>query len=714
MIPTDSLPTDVTKGQFVDLEQVIRELSALNDLSRSNPLQARDLAAALGRMTEVVARTLKTERVSIWRYSDAHSAISCVELYELSAHRHSSGMELKVQDYPAYFKALAASEVIAADDAHQDARTCEFSKRYLRPLGITSMMDVPIYVAGMLDGVLCHEHIGAGRQWRPDEQMFAVAAANLISLVMGQWERRRAEEALRESQERFRAFMDSGLAVAFMKDEDGRMVYANQPFERCFQLTRSNWFGKTDFELWPQETAKKLRENDLSVFAGGVPVELTETVPAPDGSPHSWLVFKFPFTDVSGKRFLGGMAVDTTEHKQLEEQLRQSQKMEAVGKLAGGVAHDFNNLLTIITGYSQLLLDRIGQDSPLRGNLMEIKKAGDRASSLTQQLLAFSRRQVLKPKVLDLNTVVAGLEGMLQRLVGEDIHLVTALDPELGPVKADPGQIEQAIMNLVVNARDAMPQGGRLTIETANVGRTTADRRGESLKEPARYAMLAVSDTGCGMDAQTQARIFEPFFTTKEVGKGTGLGLSTVYGIVEQSGGHIDVASELGRGTTFKIYLPRVDDAVAERGGAKVPASQQRGTETVLIVEDEPGVRALARDTLQRLGYSVLEARHGIEALVIGDQHPGTIHLLMADVVMPQMNGREVAERLLRVRPKVKVLYVSGYTENAIVHHGVLAPGTNFLQKPFTPDDLSEKVREVLDSQAERPSMNCLGREVSG
>src|SRR5438093_1601653 len=577
------------------------------------------------------------------------------------------------------------------------------------------MMDVPIYVAGVLDGVLCHEHMGAGRQWRPDEQMFAVAAANLVFLVIGQWERRRAEESLRESQEEFRAFMDSCLAVAFMKDEDGRMVYANQPFERFFKLTRSDWFGKTDFELWPQETAKKLRENDRSVFAGGVPVELTETVPAPDGSPHSWLVFKFPFTDVSGKRFLGGMAVDTTEHKQVEEQLRQSQKMEAVGKLAGGVAHDFNNLLTIITGYSQLLLDRIGQDSPLRGNLMEIKKAGDRASSLTQQLLAFSRRQVLKPKVLDLNTVVAGLEGMLQRLVGEEIHLVTALDPALGPVKADPGQIEQAIMNLVVNARDAMPQGGRLTIETANnVERTTADSRGASLKEPATYAMLAVSDTGCGMDAQTQARIFEPFFTTKEVGKGTGLGLSTVYGIVEQSGGRIDVASELGRGTTFKIYLPRVDDAVAERGGDKVSASQPCGTETVLIVEDEPGVRALARDTLQRRGYSVLEARHGIEALVIGDQHPGTIHLLMADVVMPQMNGREVAERLLRVRPKVKVLDVSGFTENAIVHHGVLAPGTNFLQKPFTPDDLSEKVREVLDSQAERPSMNCLGREVSG
>jgi len=683
----------------VDTQRVIRQLSALNDLSRSNPLQARDLPAALGRMTDVVARTLKTERVSIWRYNHAHSAISCAELYELSAHRHSSGAELLIEDYPAYFKALAASDLIAADDAHRDARTCEFSERYLQPLGITSMMDVPIYVAGRLDGVLCHEHVGARRQWRPDEQMFAVAAANLVSLVIGQWEQRRAEEALLESQERFRVFMDSGLAVAFMKDEDGRMVYVNQPFEQVFELTRSEWLGKSDFELWPQETAQKLRENDLAVLAGGVPVELMETIPAPDGSPHYWLVFKFPFTDVSGKRFLGGTGIDITERKQLEEQLRQSQKMEAVGKLAGGVAHDFNNLLTIITGYSQLLFDRVGPDSPLRGNLMEIKKAGDRASSLTQQLLAFSRRQVLKPKVLDLNAVVAGLEGMLQRLVGEDIHLVTALDPELGPVKADPGQIEQVIMNLVVNARDAMPKGGRLTIETANVERTTSDIQGQSLKGPARCARLAVSDTGCGMDAQTQARIFEPFFTTKEVGKGTGLGLSTVYGIVQQSGGHIEVSSEVGRGTTFEIYLSRVDDAVEERGGDTVAADLPRGAETVLVVEDEPGVRALVRDTLRMRGYSVLEARHGIEALVIGGQHPGPIHLLMADVVMPQMNGREVAERLLRVRPDIKVLYVSGYSEDAIVHHGVLTPGTNFLQKPFTPGALADKVREVLDAQ---------------
>ncbi|HET8580547.1 MAG TPA: ATP-binding protein, partial [Nitrospiraceae bacterium] len=629
----------------MDIERVIRQLSALNALSRGNSLQVRDLVAALGRMTEMAARTLNVERVSIWRYNKAHSAIYCVELYELSAQRHSSGTELLIKDYPAYFKALAASEIIAADDAHRDARTCEFSERYLRPLGITSMMDVPIHVAGRLDGVLCHEHVGAARQWRPDEQIFAVATANLVSLVIGQWERRRAEEALRESQERFKAFMDSGLAVAFMKDEDGRMVYVNQPFERFFKLTRSEWLGKSDFELWPQETAQKLRENDLAVIAGGVPVELMETIPAPDGAPHHLLVFKFPFTDVSGKRFLGGMAVDITERKQLEEQLRQSQKMEAVGKLAGGVAHDFNNLLTIITGYSQLLMDRVGHDSPLHGNLMEIKRAGDRASSLTQQLLAFSRRQVLKPKVLDLNAVVTGLEGMLQRLVGEDIQVVTALDPELGPVKADPGQIEQVIMNLVVNARDAMPQGGRLTIETANVEMSTGSGHGESLKEPARYAMLAVSDTGCGMDAQTQTRIFEPFFTTKEVGKGTGLGLSTVYGIVEQSGGHIDVASEVGRGTIFKIHLPRVDDAVAERVADTVSDKLPRGTETVLIVEDEPGVRALARDTLRRHGYFVLEARHGIEALVIGSQHPGSIHLLMADVVMPQMNGREVAER---------------------------------------------------------------------
>jgi CheY-like chemotaxis protein len=334
----------------------------------------------------------------------------------------------------------------------------------------------------------------------------------------------------------------------------------------------------------------------------------------------------------------------------------------------------------------------------MRAEIEEIKKAGERAGSLTQQLLAFSRRQVLLPKVLDLNAIVGSMGGMLQRLLGEDIHLVTALDHTLGPVRADPGQLEQVMMNLVVNARDAMPQGGKLTIETTTVEIKDMYHHGQVVV-PGRYAMLAVSDNGCGMDAVTKSHLFEPFFTTKGPGMGTGLGLSTVYGIVRQSGGYVFAYSELGHGSTFKVYVPRVEDAVeALELGLPTPELPQ-GTETILLVEDEPGVRALVRDTLMLQGYTVLEARHGIEALMIGTQKTGVIHLLLTDVVMPQMGGREVADRLLAARSDLRVLYMSGYTENAVVHRGVLNPGTAFLQKPFTPDLLVYKVREVLDAE---------------
>jgi PAS domain S-box-containing protein len=396
---------------------------------------------------------------------------------------------------------------------------------------------------------------------------------------------------------------------------------------------------------------------------------------------------------------LRGLLIDITERKNLEDQLRQSQRVEAVGKLAGGIAHDFNNLVTIISGYGNLLMSRLNEDDAARKDIEEIKKAAERAASLTQQLLAFSRRQVLLPKVLDLNAVLINMEEMLQRLIGEDIDLVSVQDPALGRVKADPGQMEQVIMNLVVNARDAMPKGGKLTIETGNVEIQQSYRTGDVALVPGRYVMLAVSDTGCGMDAETQTRIFEPFFTTKGPGKGTGLGLSTVYGIVKQSGGYVFVYSEASRGTTFKIYLPRIEGSVEPPEQPKIPVALCGGNETVLLVEDEPGVRVLVRETLQLYGYKVLEARHGYEALLIEQDYLNPIHMLISDVVMPQMSGREVADRLASARRDLKVLYISGYTEAAVIHHGVLDPGTAFLQKPFAPDDLVRKVREVLDAE---------------
>jgi signal transduction histidine kinase/CheY-like chemotaxis protein len=396
---------------------------------------------------------------------------------------------------------------------------------------------------------------------------------------------------------------------------------------------------------------------------------------------------------------------DITERKRAEEekavlhaQLIQSQKMESVGRLAGGVAHDFNNVLTVILGFAEFGIDDLREGDPLRENLEEIRSASERAAAITRQLLAFSRKQVLQPIALDLNAVATGLEKMLRRLLGEDIELAQVLGPDLGIVTADRVQIEQVIVNLAINARDAMPQGGKLTIETANVELDEEYAVLHASVKPGPYVLLAVSDTGHGMDEATMTRIFEPFFTTKEVGKGTGLGLSTVYGIVKQSGGNIWVYSEPGKGTTFKIYLPCDRSAVA---AGSAPAARKipiRGGETILIVEDEEALRGLAERSLKRAGFHVLTAADGEQALLLCEKHPKPIHLLLTDVVMPRMSGRVLAERLTTVRPAMKVLFMSGYTDNAIVHHGILVPGTQFIAKPFGVVALAAKVREVLDS----------------
>jgi signal transduction histidine kinase/CheY-like chemotaxis protein len=392
---------------------------------------------------------------------------------------------------------------------------------------------------------------------------------------------------------------------------------------------------------------------------------------------------------------------EVAERKLAEEQLRQAQKMEAVGKLAGGVAHDFNNLLTVINGQTDLSLRRLSQDDPIYRKLEAIKGAGEQAASLTRQLLAFSRKQVLQPKVLDLNKVIFETNKILQRLIGEDVDLLIGLGPELGKVKADPSQLEQVLMNLAINARDAMPQGGKLTIETDDVFIDEEYASHHFSIHPGRYIVLAVSDTGCGMDEATQSHIFDPFFTTKEVGKGTGLGLSTVYGIVKQSGGNIWVYSEVGRGTTFKIYLPCVESPIGEPKIGAEDTDLQIGTETVLLVEDEERVRDMTKEILQESGYQVLEAKHGQDALRVADRHAGIIHLMLSDVVMPQMSGRELAERLAPLRKDMKVLYMSGYTDDAIVHHGVLDEGMSFIEKPFTPNALARKVREILNTTVE-------------
>jgi nitrogen-specific signal transduction histidine kinase/CheY-like chemotaxis protein len=389
------------------------------------------------------------------------------------------------------------------------------------------------------------------------------------------------------------------------------------------------------------------------------------------------------------------VARDITERRHLEDQLRQAQKMEAVGRLAGGLAHDFNNLLTAVTGYAEILVNRLEPGDRNRKELEQILKAGQRATSLTQQLLAFSRRQRLEPKVLDLNAIVADLEKMLRRLIGEDIDLTVALAPDLGCVEADPSQVGQVLMNLVVNARDAMPRGGKLTIATANREVAEADARVDLAV--GSYVTLAVGDTGCGMDAETKARIFEPFFTTKSADNGTGLGLSMVYGVVKQTGGHIVAESEVGAGTTFTIYLPRVHVSNEEAQEPDVSAEPLQGSETVLLVEDERIVRDLAATMLRNRGYRVVEATSGSHALEVARNHDGPLHLLVTDVVMPGMSGCELADRIVAARPGIRLLYMSGYASDATAHHGMVDTHSAFLRKPFTPRALATRVRAALD-----------------
>jgi PAS domain S-box-containing protein len=516
--------------------------------------------------------------------------------------------------------------------------------------------------------------------------------------------RKLAEEELRESEERYRLLFESNPQPMWVYDlETFAFLAVNQSAVSHYGYSKDEFLGMTINDVRPKEDIPVRAEYQSKASGGNQNAGVWRhrkkdgTIIEVEITAHSLV-----FDDRRAELIL---ANDITERQRLEaalsiseEQLRQSQKLEAIGQLAGGIAHDFNNLLTVIGGYSSILLNKFDQENPFRTSVEEIKKASDRASGLTRQLLAFSRKQILQPKILDLNVVVSDLDKMLRRLIGEDIDLLTLTDPKLAKVKADPGQIEQVLLNLIVNARDAMPDGGKLTIETANAT-LSEDYAVSHAAVGGSYVMLAVSDTGCGMEPELQKHVFEPFFTTKAAGKGTGLGLATVYGIVRQSEGHIWLYSEPGRGTCFKLYLPCAEEDVvgqaSEAGQRLVP----KGTETLLLVEDEDQVRGIVQAILEQQGYEVLTAANGEEALKLAEVHGPGIHMLMTDVVMPQMSGRQLAEELTRIRPQLKVLYMSGYTDDAIVRHGLLDASLNFIQKPFDAASAARKVREVLDSE---------------
>jgi two-component system, cell cycle sensor histidine kinase and response regulator CckA len=542
-----------------------------------------------------------------------------------------------------------------------------------------------------------------------DTLHMSLAVRGLIGLVLlfdlyaiyQQLQIYRMRHQLIEREQLFRLISENAADMIAVVDSSGKRLYNSPAYERILGYTQEELASTSALEQVHPDDRAKVEEAAREARAGGVGRGIEYRMRHKNGTWRQMESTANTVRNAQGKvESLIIVNRDITDRRHLEEQFRQAQKMEAVGRLSGGVAHDFNNLLGVIIGYAEFLQERLEASDPLRASVEEILKAGKRAASLTRQLLAFSRQQVLDPKVLDLRVAVTDMEKLLRRLIGEDIELTTAIDPQLGKVKADQGQLEQVIMNLAVNARDAMPQGGKVTIQLEN---TVLDqdyvRRYPYPVQPGPYVLLMVTDTGVGMDAETKARAFEPFFTTKEKGKGTGLGLSTVYGVVKQSGGYIDVESAPGAGTTFKIFLPRVHEEIsAERQHADASATA-RGNETILIAEDETSLRTLTSATLELNGYKVLQAKDGLEALEVSRNHEGPIDLLLTDIVMPGMGGRALAEELGRERKDMRIVYMSGYTGQAVGSQGPVEPGSFYLHKPFTRQALTQKIREALDSQ---------------
>jgi len=559
-------------------------------------------------------------------------------------------------------------------------------------------MGVPLRAGSQTFGVLVvqsyREDVRFGER---DKEVLTFVSQQLASAI----DHKRHEEALRQSESRYRSLVQSAVYGIYRSSVDGRFLDVNPALIHMLGYDSADELVKLDPQrevfVEPAEHERLLQEFQRTGCLDSAEVRWKRK----DGSVITVRLSGRAATELDeADQALEIIAEDITDRRALEDQFRQAQKMEAVGRLAGGVAHDFNNLLMVVSGYTEVLMEALDQNDPLLVKVQAIQQAADRATTLTRQLLAFSRKQLLELKVVDVNSIVADMERLLRPLIGENIDLTTKLTPNVGHTRADAGQLEQVIMNLVVNAKDAMPDGGRILIQTSEADPDTA-RREHSLIEPGTYILLSVSDTGAGMDRETQSRIFEPFFTTKEKGKGTGLGLSTVYGIVKQGGGYIFAQSEPGCGTTFRIYLPRVADPADSPRVDKHAQAAAGGSETVLLVEDEESVRELVRETLKTRGYTVIEASDGIAGMRVSEEYQGNIEILITDVVMPGMSGRELAKRVAAARPNIRVLYLSGYTEDAIIHEGALEPGTGFLQKPFTLQVLARKVREVLQGESD-------------
>jgi two-component system cell cycle sensor histidine kinase/response regulator CckA len=649
------------------------------------------------------ARSYDAERAARAAAVDANEALGKSE--------HAHRILFEANPVPVLVFEIETLALLAANDAAM--HTYGYTHDELLRLTLADLRSggEPATIRRLLEDARDQEVVGAAWHSRKDGSQFRAEYRSRIIDFAGRHARLTTitDITVRHEAEQMRsllgAIVRSSNDAIVSKTLDGKITSWNTAAEQLFGYPMAEAMGQPIRMLIPAEL---LPEEGLllACIAAGDRVERYDTVrKRKNGSLVHVSLSLAPILDASGNvvgasktaRDLTAQHEAASALRRTEEQLRQAQKMEAVGRLAGGIAHDFNNVLSVILGYSGLLLDDLKPNDPLRGDVDEIRLAAVRAADLTRQLLAFSRQQVVSPRVLDLNDILAGMDKMVQRLVGEDVDLVSLLGANLGRIQADPSNVDQVILNLVVNARDAMPTGGKLTIETGNIELDDEYVREHLGARPGPHVMLAVSDTGCGMDKATQARIFEPFFTTKEEGKGTGLGLSTVFGIARQSGGTVWVYSEPGAGTTFKVYFPRIEADVDAARLASPPATL-RGQETILLVEDQDQVRDVAHDILERNGYRVLVAGKPGEALLLCEQYPGRIDLLLTDVVMPLLSGVELAKRVALLLPEVKVLYMSGYTDDSIVRHGVLESEMAFLQKPFTPESLAGKVREVIDA----------------
>ncbi len=687
---------DVPRSEPTDVNRAERQLAAHCELVRLLA-GATTLEATAPKVLEAIAVPSGWEAATLWLVGESSKQLESVafwhhpelELDELERATFATRLERGV-GLAGYVWAIGRAAWVVDDTRDPDSPL----EARARQVGLHGAVGCPIFARDEIGGVL--EFFGR-QAGEPDAEQLRMLEA--VQLQLGQLvERIDAEREVEKSRHLLASVIEGLPDPVFVKDAEGRYLVVNEAVVRADGLAKTDILGKTDLEFRPEESAAEFRRNDLEVMETGRSATYAESVAYPDGSRRQWRTTKAPLRDSAGGVIgVVGVAHEVTEQLRVaaalqatESELRQAHKLEAVGRLAGGVAHDFNNLMTAILGYSDLLLPELAPEDQRRGDVQEIRRAAERGMMLTRQLLAFSRREVLDSRPLDVNTVVAEITSLLRRLIGDDVELETVLGSDLAPVSIDRGQLEQVIVNLAVNAHDAMPNGGRVVIETANAtdpGRPPGARQ---------YALLSVTDTGTGMDESTLARIFDPYFTTKERGKGTGLGLSTVYGIVDSLGGHVVVDSEPERGTRFAVYLP-TSEWIDEAEPVPDEEGRPQGTETVLLVEDEPIVRSLTARILLENGYRVLEAARGDEALAIAADSANQIDLVVSDIVMPGMNGLELGERLRRAYPHLRFVFVSGYADSAFGGVSSLPPDAAFVEKPFTPPVLLKRVREALD-----------------